>query len=136
MWRQQWLSCINIHQYFWFKFFFFFSYQPISFFRPKHTNILPIWSESARFSENLEKKKKKNPQTRHRCTGICVGLRCGTLPTASVLPRWDCGWRPTGCITYHSKKKKKKVCECVQCVYSFQVTMKLSTRTTTCQNEP
>ena len=113
------------------SFFFFFLTNRFPF-SGRNTPIFcqydPNQPGSARICQG---EKKKKPQTRHRHTGSCVGLRCGTLPTASVLPRWDSGWRPTGCITYHSKKKKKKVCGCVQCVYSFQVTMKLSTRTPT-----
>ena len=34
------------------KVFFFFPYRPISFFRPKHADILPIQSDSARIGEN------------------------------------------------------------------------------------
>ena len=67
---------------------FFFFFLPTDFLFPAETHqysanmirISPVQRESG-------KKKKKNPQTRHRCTGICVRLRCSTLPTASVLPR-------------------------------------------------
>ena len=59
-------------------------------FWPNQPGLARIEAESARIRE----KKKKKTQTRHRRTGNHVGLRCGTLPAASMLSRSYHCWSP------------------------------------------
>ena len=60
---------------------------------PDFGQISPVWRESKPSQRKSEKKKKKT-QTRHRRTGNHVGLKCGTLPAASMLSRSYHCWSP------------------------------------------
>ena len=94
-------AAYQIHMYFWFYVFFFFYFRPISFFWPKHTDIRPIRSNSARvWGASARVREKKNTWQ--------DAARRGTdaRSVASLAHRRvGCGFDSSGAVSVHPKWK-------------------------------